>query len=108
MKVVERRGRARRSDFDLAFSAVEADVARELEPRLAKDIPVISAASAFRYDDDVPLLIPPVNADHAPLIARAAEAPRLQGLHRPHPQLHHHRPGHHPGAAGGSASACRR
>ncbi|MFP2895349.1 aspartate-semialdehyde dehydrogenase [Corallococcus sp. 4LFB] len=55
-------------DYDLAFSAVEADVARELEPRLARDIPVFSAASAFRYDADVPLLIPPVNAAHAPLI----------------------------------------
>src|SRR5687768_8794169 len=40
-------------DLDLVFSAVEADVARELEPKLAKDLPVISAASAFRYDDDV-------------------------------------------------------
>lgn len=56
------------SDYDIAFSAVEADVAREIEPRLAKDIPVFSAASAFRYEADVPLLIPPVNADHAPLI----------------------------------------
>ncbi|NMO21413.1 aspartate-semialdehyde dehydrogenase [Pyxidicoccus fallax] len=55
-------------DFDLVFSAVEADVARELEPRLAKDIPVFSAASAFRYEEDVPLLIPPVNASHAPLV----------------------------------------
>ena len=55
-------------DYDIAFSAVEADVARELEPRLARDIPVFSAASAFRYDADVPLLIPPVNAAHSPLI----------------------------------------
>ena len=55
-------------DFDLVFSAVEADVARELEPRLAKDIPVFSAASAFRYEEDVPLLIPPVNASHAALV----------------------------------------
>ncbi|NBD11001.1 aspartate-semialdehyde dehydrogenase [Corallococcus silvisoli] len=55
-------------DYDIAFSAVEADVARELEPRLARDIPVLSAASAFRYDPDVPLLIPPINAAHAPLI----------------------------------------
>ncbi|GHG71784.1 aspartate-semialdehyde dehydrogenase [Comamonas sp. JC664] len=55
-------------DYDLVFSAVEADVARELEPKLARDIPVFSAASAFRYEDDVPLLIPPVNAGHAPLI----------------------------------------
>jgi aspartate-semialdehyde dehydrogenase len=55
-------------DYDLAFSAVESDVAKDLEPRLARLIPVISAASAYRYDDDVPLIIPPVNADHAELI----------------------------------------
>lgn len=58
----------RASDYDVAFSAVEADVARELEPRLARDIPVFSTASAFRYEADVPLLLPPVNADHAALI----------------------------------------
>ena len=55
-------------DFDIAFSAVEADVAKEIEPRLARDIPVISTASAFRYETDVPLLIPPVNAGHASLL----------------------------------------
>jgi aspartate-semialdehyde dehydrogenase len=55
-------------DFDVIFSAVESDVAKELEPKLARDVPVISAASAFRYDEDVPLLIPPVNADHSKLI----------------------------------------
>jgi aspartate-semialdehyde dehydrogenase len=55
-------------DYDIAFSAVESDVAREVEPRLARDIPVFSAASAFRYEEDVPLLIPPVNAAHAPLV----------------------------------------
>ncbi|NNB90263.1 aspartate-semialdehyde dehydrogenase [Corallococcus exiguus] len=63
-------------DYDIAFSAVEADVAREIEPRLARDIPVFSAASAFRYDADVPLLLPPVNAAHAPLIN---EQRRLRG-----------------------------
>ena len=55
-------------DYDIAFSAVESDVAKEMEPRLARDIPVFSAASAFRYEADVPLLLPPVNAAHAPLI----------------------------------------
>ena len=52
----------------LLFSAVEADVARELEPRFAKDIAVISTASAFRYEDDVPVFLPGVNWDHAALI----------------------------------------
>lgn len=55
-------------DYDIAFSAVESDVAKDMEPRLARDIPVFSAASAFRYEADVPLLIPPVNAAHSPLV----------------------------------------
>jgi aspartate-semialdehyde dehydrogenase len=54
---------------DLVFSAVESDVARELEPRLAAELPVVSAASTFRMEADVPLLIPPVNAAHAGLVA---------------------------------------
>ncbi len=52
----------------LVFSAVEADVARELEPRLAATVPVISTASAFRYEPDVPIFLPGVNWDHAGLI----------------------------------------
>jgi aspartate-semialdehyde dehydrogenase len=52
----------------LVFSAVEADVARELEPRCAQAIPVISTASAFRYEPDVPVFLPGVNWDHAALI----------------------------------------
>ncbi|MET0404231.1 MAG: Asd/ArgC dimerization domain-containing protein, partial [Cystobacter sp.] len=62
-------------DYDLAFSAVESDVAQEVEPRLARDIPVFSTASAFRYEADVPLLIPPVNASHAALV-RAQQTQR--------------------------------
>ncbi len=73
------------ADFDLAFSAVEADVARELEPKLARHIPVISAASAFRYDDDVPLLIPPVNASHSALIAAHQKKRGTQGFIAPIP-----------------------
>src|SRR5208283_2377344 len=56
------------SDFDLAFSAVEADVTRELEPRAARFIPGFSTASAFRYEPDVPLVIPPVNGAHLALV----------------------------------------
>jgi aspartate-semialdehyde dehydrogenase len=52
----------------LVFSAVEADVARELEPRCAANVPVISTASAFRYEPDVPVFLPGVNWDHAGLI----------------------------------------
>jgi aspartate-semialdehyde dehydrogenase len=52
----------------LVFSAVEADVARELEPRCAAAVPVVSTASAFRYEPDVPIFLPGVNWDHAGLI----------------------------------------
>jgi aspartate-semialdehyde dehydrogenase len=72
-------------DFELAFSAVEADVARDLEPRLARDIPVISTASAFRYDDDVPLLIPPINAAHLALLKEQRSRRRSKGFIVPIP-----------------------
>jgi aspartate-semialdehyde dehydrogenase len=67
MKVVS--GEALSLDgIDLVFSAVESDPAKVLEPRYAESIPVISAASAFRYEADVPLIIPAINGDHAELI----------------------------------------
>lgn len=52
------------SGIDIVFSAVESDVARELEPRFAETCAVISTASAFRYEDDVPILVPGVNLEH--------------------------------------------
>lgn len=75
----------RATDYDIAFSAVESDVARELEPRLALDIPVISAASAFRYEDDIPLLIPPVNASHVALFSDHQQRRGFKGLVAPIP-----------------------
>jgi aspartate-semialdehyde dehydrogenase len=54
--------------IDLVFSAVESEPARELEPLYAKTTPVVSTASAFRYEQDVPIFIPGVNLDHVRLI----------------------------------------
>jgi aspartate-semialdehyde dehydrogenase len=71
-------------DYQLAFSAVEADVARELEPRAARLIPVFSTASAFRYEADVPLLLPPINGSHLALV-RAQKARGFQGYIAPIP-----------------------
>ncbi len=70
--------------FDLAFSAVESDVARELEPRAARAIPVFSTASAFRYERDVPLLLPPVNGGHLGLV-RTQRARGFRGYLAPIP-----------------------
>ncbi len=57
------------SKVDLVFTAVESDAAKELEPRYAKTTPVVSTASAFRYEPDVPIFIPGVNMEHDKLIA---------------------------------------
>ena len=46
----------------VVFSAIESEPARELEPKYAREAAVISTASAFRYEADVPILIPGVNA----------------------------------------------
>ena len=53
------------SGIDIVFSAVESDVARTLEPQYARTSAVLSTASAFRYEDDVPILVPGVNLEHA-------------------------------------------
>jgi aspartate-semialdehyde dehydrogenase len=53
---------------DLVFTAVESDAAKVLEPRFAEKVPVVSTASAFRYEPDVPVFLPAVNLDHAKLI----------------------------------------
>jgi aspartate-semialdehyde dehydrogenase len=55
--------------IDVVFSAVESDAARVLEPRYAKTTAVLSTASAFRYEADVPIMVPGVNHGHADLIA---------------------------------------
>lgn len=53
----------------LAFSALPADTARQVEPALAQaGICVCSNASAYRKEPDVPLLIPEVNPQHARLV----------------------------------------
>ena len=53
------------------FAALDADIARELEPKFAAaGCAVISNSSAFRMAADVPLVVPEVNADHLALIER--------------------------------------
>ena len=55
--------------LDLVFAAVETDAARELEPAYARAVPVVSTASAFRYEPDAPIALPGVNvAAHVPLV----------------------------------------
>ncbi len=56
------------SAYGLAFSALPSSVAKEAEARFAEHIPVFSTASAYRYEDDVPVLIPEVNPGHINLV----------------------------------------
>ncbi len=56
-------------DADIVFSALPSDVARSVEPKFAEaGFVVASNASAYRMDDDVPLVIPEVNPDHLQLV----------------------------------------
>jgi aspartate-semialdehyde dehydrogenase len=58
------------SELDLVFSAVESEAAAALEARFAPEVPVVSTSSAFRYADDVPIIVPGVNHGHALLAKR--------------------------------------
>ncbi|MBI2757989.1 MAG: aspartate-semialdehyde dehydrogenase [Chloroflexi bacterium] len=61
----------------IVFSALPADLAKELEPQFAKaGCAVCSNASSYRRADDVPLLLPEINADH---IALVKEQRKLRG-----------------------------
>jgi aspartate-semialdehyde dehydrogenase len=56
-------------DCDIVFSSLPSNVAREAEEAFARaGYPVISNSSSYRMDEDVPLLIPEINADHLGLI----------------------------------------
>ncbi|MFP3879841.1 MAG: aspartate-semialdehyde dehydrogenase [Dehalococcoidia bacterium] len=73
------------SSVDIVFSAVESNQARILEPKFAREKAVISTASAFRYDEDVPVLIPGINSEHAKLIDVQRKARGWKGFITPIP-----------------------
>ena len=53
----------------IIFAALDADIAREMEPRFANaGCAVVSNSSAYRMAANVPLVIPEINADHLHLI----------------------------------------
>jgi len=56
-------------DCDLIFSSLPGEMARDAEDAFARaGYAVISNSSAFRMDEDVPLLIPEINPEHLALI----------------------------------------
>jgi len=73
------------SRFDVIFTGIESDAAKVLEPQYAKSCPVMSTASAFRYEDDVPLMVPGINDDHARLIEQQRQQRGWRGFIAPNP-----------------------
>ncbi|MBZ5698826.1 MAG: aspartate-semialdehyde dehydrogenase [Acidobacteriia bacterium] len=58
-------------ECDVVLSSLPSDIARAAEESFARaGYPVISNASSFRMDADVPLLIPEINADHLDVLPR--------------------------------------
>jgi aspartate-semialdehyde dehydrogenase len=56
------------SQLDLVFSSIESGAARDIETKMAAEVPVISTSSAYRYEEDVPILIPGINDEQAELL----------------------------------------
>src|ERR1043165_8936806 len=67
-------------DCELVFSSLPSGVAREAEEAFARaGYAVISNSSAFRMDEDVPLLIPEVNHEHLSLLDTQARNRNFDG-----------------------------
>ena len=72
-------------ELDLIFSSIESGAARDIEAHFAKDLPVISTSSAYRYDEDVPILIPGINDDQAELLDNQKKNRNWKGFIAPLP-----------------------
>jgi len=61
-------------DAKIVFSALHNEIAKDLEPQFAQaGFAVCSNASSYRRAEDVPLLLPEVNADHIQLVKKQRE-----------------------------------
>lgn len=70
-KIIEPCNPESMDDVDIVFSGLDSSVATEIEQSFAEaGIPVISNARNYRQHEDVPLLVPEVNADHIELIKK--------------------------------------
>lgn len=73
------------SKVDLVFSALESEQAKNLEPAYAKHTPIVSTASAFRYEPDTPIIIPGVNNGHVEALTIQRERRAWKGFIVPIP-----------------------
>lgn len=73
------------ADYDLIFTALDSEDAIKIEPEFAKQVPVISTAAAFRYEEDVPIIIPGINNDHIKLVEEQKKKRNWNGFIIPLP-----------------------
>ena len=73
------------SQLDLVFSAIESGAARDIETKFASEVPVISTSSAYRYEEDVPILIPGVNDEQSELLEQQKKNRNWKGWVAPLP-----------------------
>ena len=76
-------------ELDFIFSSIESGAARDIEERFAKDVPVISTSSAFRYEEDVPILIPGINDEQVDLIDVQRKNRNWKGFVAPSTKLYY-------------------
>ncbi|MEM2978139.1 MAG: aspartate-semialdehyde dehydrogenase family protein [Candidatus Hadarchaeales archaeon] len=67
------------------FSALPSEVALEIEGKVAKEKPVVSTASAYRYFEDSFTYLPSVNESHAPVIEEQRRRRGWKGFVVPQP-----------------------
>ena len=64
----------------IVFSALHNEIAKDLEPQFARaGMAVCSNASSYRRDEDVPLLLPEINADHIHLVTQQRKNKNYSG-----------------------------
>ena len=73
------------TSVDIIFSTVDASAAKELEPKYALTTPVISTASAFRYESDTPILVGGVNMEHVKMLDIQRQKRGWKGFVAPKP-----------------------
>ena len=72
-------------DVKVIFSALPSSVAKIVEAEFAQTTPVISTASAYRYEPDVPIFLPVVNGAHWELLKVQQETRGWKGFIVPGP-----------------------
>jgi aspartate-semialdehyde dehydrogenase len=76
---------ARAEDCRLFFSALPSEVALDIEGKIAKERPVVSTASAYRYFDDSFTYMPGVNESHTKMIEVQQKSRGWKGFVVPQP-----------------------